>query len=326
MRKLIYILLIGVFIACSGEETLTPMEVKNWYVITPTENMDEVDDMIYRLYEKYDLAIFYKDTIGMEDRGWKDENGDPKFYYEVLRLDYDMTEIANIQTKITFNKVDVTNPESKAAMMPLLKLLNEKLLAGIDGVDVFIPAILIVQDMEKGTKPMYVYRGFGVLGFALNGYEQSNPDSLFQRAFLHEICYGALQDSLSSFQSVVTKAFENTSASPAIIKECWGVNYETFVPSYADRLLKVNNMQSYYDMKVLYMGKKEEALAQLERDDLTETERKKWESEVNLANNVIAAMDKQLDSYDEYKAYVEQNCPENFGLLALATYKSDGKT
>ena len=53
-----------------------------------------------------------------------------------------------------------------------------------------------------------------------------------------------------------------------------GVNYETFVPSYADRLLKVNNMQSYYDMKVLYMGKKEEALAQLERDDLTETERK----------------------------------------------------
>ena len=40
-----------------------------------------------------------------------------------------MTEIANIQTKITFNKVDVTNPESKAAMMPLLKLLNEKLLA-----------------------------------------------------------------------------------------------------------------------------------------------------------------------------------------------------
>ena len=168
MRKLIYILLIGVFIACSGEETLTPMEVKNWYVITPTENMDEVDDMIYRLYEKYDLAIFYKDTIGMEDRGWKDENGDPKFYYEVLRLDYDMTEIANIQTKITFNKVDVTNPESKAAMMPLLKLLNEKLLAWIDGVDVFIPAILIVQDMEKGTNPMYDYRVFWVLCFALN--------------------------------------------------------------------------------------------------------------------------------------------------------------
>lgn len=64
MRKLIYILLIGVFIACSGEETLTPMEVKNWYVITPTENMDEVDDMIYRLYEKYDLAIFTRIRSG----------------------------------------------------------------------------------------------------------------------------------------------------------------------------------------------------------------------------------------------------------------------
>ncbi|MFR5659149.1 MAG: hypothetical protein ACLUDU_14775 [Butyricimonas faecihominis] len=168
MRKLIYILLIGVFIACSEEETLTPMEVKNWYVITPTENMDEVDDMIYRLYEKYDLAIFYKDTIGMEDRGWKDENGDPKFYYEVLRLDYDMTEIANIQTKITFNKVDVTNPESKAAMMPLLKLLNEKLLAWIDFI---YQAILIVQIWKRNEAHVCLSRVWG-LGFALNGYNQ----------------------------------------------------------------------------------------------------------------------------------------------------------
>ena len=46
---------------------------------------------------------------------------------------------------------------------------------------------------------MYVYRGFGVLGFALNGYEQSKSGFSLQRAFLHEICYGALQDSLSSF-------------------------------------------------------------------------------------------------------------------------------
>ena len=68
MKKLIYILLLGVFAACSKEDTLTPSEVKNWYVITPTENMDEVDEMIYNLYEKYDKAIFYKDTIGSEDR------------------------------------------------------------------------------------------------------------------------------------------------------------------------------------------------------------------------------------------------------------------
>ena len=113
MKKLIYILLLGVFAACSKEDTLTPSEVKNWYVITPTENMDEVDEMIYNLYEKYDKAIFYKDTIGSEDRGWKDENGNPKLYYEVLRLDYDMTEASNIQTKITYNSVDVSTPESK---------------------------------------------------------------------------------------------------------------------------------------------------------------------------------------------------------------------
>lgn len=326
MKKLIYILLLGVFAACSEEDTLTPTEVKNWYVITPTENMDEVDEMIYNLYEKYGKAVFYKDTIGSEDRGWKDENGDPKLYYEVLRLDYDMTEVLNIQTRITYNPVDVSTPESKAAMMPLLKLMDEKLLAWIDGANVFVPAILVVQDMERSKKPLYVYRGFGVLGFALNGYEQPSADSLFQRIFLHEVCYSALQESLSSFHTIVTDAFESgTSVSPAIAKECWGVNYETFVPSYASWVSSVASMQSYADMKLLYQQKKEVALEWLERDDLPESERKKWENEVTLANNVIAAMDKQLGNYDEYKANIEQYRPENFGLLSLKKVKETSK-
>ena len=324
MRKLIYILIIGVFIACSKEDSLTPSEVKNWYVITPTENMDEVDDMIYQLYEKYDIAVFYKDTIGSEDRGWKDENGNPKLYYEVLRLDYDMTEEVSITNKITFNKVNVSDPESKATMLPLLDLMNEKLLAWIDGVDVFVPAILIVQDMVRGATPMYVYRGFGVLGFAMNGYEQSNPDSLFQREFLHEICYGALQESLSSFQTIVTGALENTEASPSIAQDCWGLNYNMFVSSYTDNLNKLNSMQSAMDTKLLYEEKKKEALEQLERDDLTEEERIKWENQVTLADNMIAAMDNLLANYDEYKTFVEQNGPENFGLLALNKVLSNG--
>ena len=327
MKKLIYILLLGVFAACSKEDTLTPSEVKNWYVITPTENMDEVDEMIYNLYEKYDKAIFYKDTIGSEDRGWKDENGNPKLYYEVLRLDYDMTEASNIQTKITYNSVDVSTPESKSAILPLLELMDKKLLAWIDGANVFIPAILIVQDMERAKKTLYVHRGFGVLGFALNGYDQPSADSLFQRTFLHEVCYGALQESLSTFQTIVTDAFESgTSASPAIAKECWGLNYETFVPSYATWVSKINSMQSAMETKLINQAKKEEALEQLERDDLTEEERTKWEKEVTFADTVIASMDELLGNYDEYKANLEQYCPENFGLLSLTATKVDSKT
>ena len=318
MKKLIYILLLGVFAACSKEDSLTPTVVKNWYVITPTENMDEVDEIIYNLYEKYGKAVFYKDTIGSEDRGWKDENGDPKFYYEVLRLDYDMTEASNIQTKISYNLVDVSIPENKTALLPLLKMLDEKLLAWIDGANVFIPAILVVNDMERSKTPLYVYRGFGVLAFALNGFEQPNADSLFQRTFLHEVCYSALQETLSTFHSIVTDAFESgTSVSPAIAKACWGVNYETFVPSYADWVTSLASMQSYVDMKQIYQQKKETALEQLERDDLTDAERKKWQNEVNLANNVIAAMDKKLGNYDEYKTNVEQYRPENYGVLDL---------
>ena len=172
-----------------------------------------------------------------------------------------------------------------------------------------------------------MYRGFGVLGFALNGYDQPNADSLFQRTFLHEVCYGALQERLSTFHDIVIDAFESgTSVSPAIAKECWGVNYETFVSSYSTWLSGVNNMQSYADMKEIYQQKKEEALEWLERDDLPESERKKWENEVTLANNVIATMDKQLANYDEYKANLALYSPENFGLLALTTAKVNSST
>ncbi|MCB6972223.1 MULTISPECIES: hypothetical protein [Butyricimonas] len=326
MKRFICILLLGMFLACSEEDALTPTEVKDWYVITPTENMDEVDEAIYHLYEKYNKAVFYKDTIGSEDRGWKDENGNPKLYYEVLRLSYDMTESNNIQTKITYTPADVSTPESKKAMLPLLELMDEKLFAWIEGADVHVPAVLIVQDMERAKKPLYVYRGFGVLGFALNCFEQKNADSLIQRTFLHEVCYVALQENLSTYQDIVINAFENnTSASPAVAKECWGVNYETFVPSYVSWLTSVNNLQVYANMKLQYEQQKEEALEQLKNENLTEAERKKWETKLSSAEMMLTFVEGKLGNYDEYKANLELYCPENFGLLGLTQGKVGDK-
>lgn len=327
MRKLIYMLLLGVFAACSKEDALTPSVVKNWYVITPTENMDEVDGLIYSLYDKYGKAVFYEDTIGSEDRGWKDENGNPKPYYEVLRLDYDMTELNDIVHKITYNSVDISTPEKKNAMLPLLKLMDEKLLPWVDGAEVFIPAILIVQDMERSQKPLYVHRGFGVLGFALNGYEQPNPDSLFQRVFLHEVCYSALSERLTTFHELVTGAFESgTSVSPVIAKDCWGLNYATFVSSYADWVISVNNMQTYADMKVMYQKQKDDALEKLKDPNLSAEERKQLESKVSSANMLINFADSKLGGYDEYMANLAQYGPESFGLLSLKRGKVDDRT
>ena len=63
MKNWIYILLLGLLASCAKEDDLTPSVVKNWYVINPTENMDEVDQKIYDLYTKYNLAVFYKDDV-----------------------------------------------------------------------------------------------------------------------------------------------------------------------------------------------------------------------------------------------------------------------
>jgi len=238
-----------------------------------------------------------------------------------------MTEVNDIVHKITYNSVDISTPEKKSDMLPLLRLMDEKLLPWVDGANVFIPAILIVQDMERSKKPLYVHRGFGVLGFALNGYEQPNPDSLFQRVFLHEVCYSALQERLTTFHELVTGAFESgTSVSPVIAKDCWGLNYATFVSSYADWVISVNNMQTYADMKVMYQKQKDDALEKLKDPNLSAEERKQWETKVNSANTMLNFVDSKLGGYDEYMANLAQYGPESFGLLSLKRGRVDDRT
>ena len=319
MRTFIYVfIVISVLFACTKEDSLVSSEVKEWYVITPSENMDEVDEMIYELYQKYDLAVFYEDTIGSEDRGWKDENGDPKLYYEVLRLDYDMTVDKNdVGKKITYEKIDISILENKKAILPLLKLMDEKLFVWLQGVDIFIPAILVVQHMEKKNKPMYAYRGFGLLAFAIDGYDKLKADSIYQREFLHEVSYSALQDSLVTFYAMVSSALENTSAGILTKNNCWESNYNNIISSYVDWNSQLKKMESYMEDKSEYEEEREELLKQLEDEGLTEEEREELESKLKRVKELIAGLEKQLKGYDELLANMEESRPENFGFLNL---------
>lgn len=103
------------------------------------------------------------------------------------------------------------------------------------------------------------------------------------------------------------------------------MNYETFVPSYVSWLTSVNNLQVYANMKLQYEQQKEEALEQLKNENLTEAERKKWETKLSSAEMMLTFVEGKLGNYDEYKANLELYCPENFGLLGLTQGKVGDK-
>lgn len=328
MKTWIFIFVTILFAACAKEDDLVPSEIRNWYVITPSDNMDEVDTKIYDLYQKYGIAVFYEDTIGSEDRGWKDENGNPKLYYEVLNLGYDISVGTNvIGNSFEANPLDVSTPEQKERMLPLLELMDNTLFSWIENAEVFIPAVLIVEDMRKSFTntfegyPQYVYRGMSALGFAINSYDlpNVNVDSLIQRTFLQQVCYGALQDKLEMFQLLATSALEEFGISKDKASNCWGVAVDDLVEDYTharNNLELMDKNIATYEGYVAQLAEIEEAL---QDETLTEEERAKLEADSTLTQSFVntykSIIENYEENYEEYKAIVIAYDPRNFGFI-----------
>ena len=79
--------------ACSegedGDVYATGLDL-NYYVVSPDYD-NEVDSLRYAIYEKYGIATYCNDTIGIYDRGEYDRNGNLHPYYKVLRPAYTIT-------------------------------------------------------------------------------------------------------------------------------------------------------------------------------------------------------------------------------------------
>lgn len=88
--KRLYILLIAAlwFSRCGKEDKLSPSDYdKNFYVVEDSDN--PLDHLIFTVYEKYGLPIFYNDTVCVQERGL-DAFGNPYRYYEVLNCNYNI--------------------------------------------------------------------------------------------------------------------------------------------------------------------------------------------------------------------------------------------
>lgn len=91
MKNIFYLILGMVsllFAGCDKEDkNLKPSyEDVNWYAIQDDPTND-LKHLIFEVYDKTGIPIFYNDTIGSQDRGL-DGYGEPVIYYEILDLNY----------------------------------------------------------------------------------------------------------------------------------------------------------------------------------------------------------------------------------------------
>ena len=67
MRKILYaFLLVGIAWGCAKEDSIEPkLELHNLYVITGNST-DSVQKRIFQIYEKYNVPVYFNDTIAKE--------------------------------------------------------------------------------------------------------------------------------------------------------------------------------------------------------------------------------------------------------------------
>ncbi|WP_018339414.1 hypothetical protein [Butyricimonas synergistica] len=117
MRKLLYyiigIIVPAFFVACSDDDgNLRPSsQDENWWVNYDNPD-DPLDHLIYEVYSQYGVAIFYNDTVGLQDRD-VDAFGNPNVYYEVIKLNYGIlggaTDAEAATYALSYNKDEITD-------------------------------------------------------------------------------------------------------------------------------------------------------------------------------------------------------------------------
>ncbi|WP_148375259.1 MULTISPECIES: hypothetical protein [Butyricimonas] len=225
MRNKLWLFILGVvfFSACEKEETLAPTNMKNWNTIEYRDGMDEVDTKIYHLYDNTGIAVFYNDTLGREDRGYRNVNGDTIWYYEVLQVGFDMTEGEN-ERRTQWSRVNVSSTASKRELLPILEWMEDAFQV-LDAEKMNIPAILIVDSLfqtESAHSSDYVQKriikGFSYIAVSKLAFSE-DPEVLseYTKTLVNVICASQLSRLAQNFYNMLEMFMG--------IDEPWGQNY-----------------------------------------------------------------------------------------------------
>ena len=168
MKKVLYLLIAALFVACSKEDDLTPTGlVKDWFAIQPGEGA--WNEMAYEIYRDYGCSVFKNDTLGREFRGL-DANGDSIIYYETLKIGYSIER---------YSEVDFALCYDEERLVEALRMVKDLVMPAMREIG-SVPLCYLLVDTVKSDS---VTAAYGLQDFeaTLIGMTVTMPDSTMKR-------------------------------------------------------------------------------------------------------------------------------------------------
>lgn len=137
----------GMFLlgSCYKESDISPSYMdRNWYILEDSEN--PLDHQRYLVYKEYGIPIFYKDTIGVQERG-VDAFGEPVIYYEVIDPDY---TIETMYKKTTFELSD-----QEDALIEGVKFIKDRVIPELISPVLYPRCFLLVKKVTLSNLSSY---------------------------------------------------------------------------------------------------------------------------------------------------------------------------
>lgn len=123
MRKILFFLIAcyALFSSCEKEKALTPeIEYEHLYKIVDDPN-DPMKHRIYEIYQKYNVPVYFNDTIGQVMVA-KDVTGKPVYKYEKLDLSWGFNYYGNFKYDFEY----MTDPVEKNKALDIIERYLEK--------------------------------------------------------------------------------------------------------------------------------------------------------------------------------------------------------
>lgn len=126
MKRYIYILLaLLIFAGCAEDSIVPDVDFENLYAITDDPN-DPVRHKTYEIFKKYNVPVFFNDTIGMAKSG-VDFSGKPVYKYETIDLSWNFSSYDKAKYSFVFVSDEEQKMKSLNVIESYLEIVNSAL-------------------------------------------------------------------------------------------------------------------------------------------------------------------------------------------------------
>lgn len=197
MKNLFYVMMVFFILSCDKED-LTPSIIHDNLYAIQDDPTDPVKHRIYELYEKYDVSIYFNDTVGKYFVK-NDIYGNPYYRYE--RLDYNWKFYSDNSSTVRYKYFYQTDPARQMISLDFTERFLKELSAPLRPYAIFLVDSVSFEEKDKGKDRLIFGTQFRIGMFAeLPDLTRGYKDSLIDRTVR-----GLIGLKISNFKSDLIK-------------------------------------------------------------------------------------------------------------------------